>query len=62
MTKQDVTQFQAPKQPREKAALRRMLTERRRFDKDSMDYEWRTRAARKYVWMLRGVPVLEWPQ
>jgi hypothetical protein len=41
-------------------SLRRMLHERPAFDRGSMDWEWRTRAARKYVAILRGVPANEW--
>jgi hypothetical protein len=37
-----------------------MMRERRRFPRDSLDWQWRTAAARKYVWMMRGVPTDEW--
>lgn len=42
--------------------LRQMLSERRQFSHNSLDYQWRTRAARKYIWSLRGVPPQEWTQ
>lgn len=42
--------------------FRRMLRERRDFPRDSLDWEWRTAAARKYVWMMRGIPVVEWTE
>lgn len=37
-----------------------MMRERRHYAPGSAEWTWRTRAARKYVWMLRGVPVREW--
>lgn len=40
--------------------FRKMMAERRSFDRGSMEHEWRTNAARKYVWMMRGVPACEW--
>lgn len=36
------------------------MSERRRFPKGSPDWIYRTRAARKYVWMMRDVPTTEW--
>ena len=36
------------------------MQERRKHGKDTLEYEWRTKAARKLYWMLRGVPVSEW--
>jgi len=44
----------------ERQMLRRMMVERRQFQVGSPDHEYRTRAARKYVWILRGVPSCEW--
>ena len=42
--------------------LRELLTERRDWPRDSAEWTWRTRAARKYVWLLRGVPPKDWPK
>lgn len=44
-----------------KQRFRDMMHQRRSFQRGSMEYAWRTRAARKYVWQLRGVPVAQWP-
>ena len=44
----------------ERQNLRACLSERRQFPRDSLDYAYRTRAARKYVWIIRGVPASEW--
>lgn len=44
----------------ERELFRLMLRERRAFPRDSLDYEWRTAAARKYLYLMRGIPVLEW--
>lgn len=38
----------------------RMMAERRAYAPGSPDHNWRSRAARKLVWLMRGVPVLEW--
>lgn len=40
--------------------FRLMLRERRAFPMDSPEWEWRTAAARKYLYLMRGVPALEW--
>lgn len=40
--------------------LRQMLHERRMFPRGSMDWQWRTRAARKYLAICKGVPASEW--
>ncbi len=45
---------------RARSEFRRMLAERRAFPVGSPDYNYRTRAARQLLWMIRGVPVLEW--
>lgn len=45
-----------------KALFHRMMAERRAFPRGSLDHEYRTRAARQYVWMMRRVPVREWPK
>lgn len=36
------------------------LRERRRFARGTPDHEYLTRTARKYLWLLRGVPANEW--
>ena len=43
-----------------KDEFRRLMVERKAFPPGSPDHEYRTRAARKLVWMMRGVPVTEW--
>ena len=45
-----------------KDLFRRMLRERRLYPRGSDEWDWRTRAARKYAWILRGVPVNEWSE
>lgn len=42
--------------------FRLMLRERRAFPRDSLDWEWRTAAARKYLYLMRGIPVMEWTE
>ena len=42
--------------------LRKLLAERRAFPPGSPDHDYRTRAARKLVWIMRGVQVTEWQQ
>ena len=37
-----------------------MMRERRQYMRGSAEYEWRTKAARKYVWIMRDIPVSEW--
>ncbi len=46
----------------ERELFRLMLRDRRAFPKGSLDWEWRTAAARKYMWMMRGIPVMEWTE
>ena len=45
-----------------KQEFRRLMRERRAFPVGSPDHKYRTRAARKLVWTIRGVPVAEWVQ
>lgn len=45
---------------RARQLFREVMAERRHFAAGTPDYEYRTRAARKYVWLLRGVPTKEW--
>ena len=40
--------------------FRQMLRERRAFPVGSPDWEYRTRAAMKYLWIMRGVPNNQW--
>ena len=42
--------------------FRRMMRERKNFARGSADHEYRTRAARKLVWLINGVPVAGWAQ
>lgn len=42
--------------------FRQTMRERRQYDPSSEEYQWRTRAARKYVWLIRGVPTMCWGQ
>ena len=44
--------------------FRQTMAERRRWRsrRGGMDWDYLTRAARKYVWIMRGVPVSEWPE
>lgn len=42
--------------------FRQLMRERRAFPVGTPDHEYRTRAARKIVWLMRGVPVGEWLQ
>ncbi|WP_210402370.1 hypothetical protein [Thioclava sp. DLFJ4-1] len=37
-----------------------MIRERRAYPVGSSDWEWRTSAARKYIWMSFGIPVNKW--
>ena len=43
-----------------KANFHQMMCERRMYPRGSQEWNWRTRSARKYVWLMRGVPVMEW--
>ena len=40
----------------------KIMAERRAYAAGSPDHEYRTRAARKLVWLMRGKPVSEWTQ
>jgi hypothetical protein len=44
----------------ERHLFRRMLRERRAFPPGSPDWNYRTRAARTYLDILRRVPTTEW--
>lgn len=45
-----------------KTLFRQIMRERRLYDRASAEWAWRTRAARKYVWIIRDVPPMEWSQ
>ena len=40
---------------------RALIRERRAFPRNSLDWNYRTRAARKLIWMARGYPTKDWP-
>lgn len=40
--------------------FRALLRERKHYSKGSPDHAWRTRAARKLLASIRGVPAIEW--
>jgi hypothetical protein len=40
--------------------FRQLMCERRAFSKGSPDHAYRTRAARKFVWISRGIAVDVW--
>lgn len=44
----------------ERETFRDVMRQRRQWPKGSADYDYRTRAARKLVWMIRKVPTTEW--
>jgi|GEM_PF-4663298 len=39
-----------------------MMRERRQFPRGSAEWEWRTRSARKFAWLVLGVPTNEWSE
>lgn len=43
-----------------RSEFHRMMSERKEYPRNSLDWQWRTNAARKLVWMMRGVPVINW--
>lgn len=42
--------------------FRSLMRERRAWPVGSDEYDWRTRACRKYVWTIRGIPPVCWPE
>jgi hypothetical protein len=42
--------------------FKELMAERRKFNRGTAEHAWRTRAARKYVWMMRDIPVCDWPE
>ena len=45
-----------------RAAFRQIMRERREYRRGDLEFDWRTRAARKFVWSLRGVPTSKWSE
>lgn len=45
-----------------RAEFHRVMAERRQWPPGSSDWEYRSRAARKLVWIIRKVPAAFWPQ
>lgn len=43
-----------------RATFLALMAERRQFQRGTPDHEYRTRAARKLVWIMRGVPSNQW--
>lgn len=44
------------------AVFRALMAERRQFQRGTPDHNYRTRAARTLVWLMRGVPASEWTE
>jgi len=42
--------------------FRQCLSERRAWPRDSYEFAYLTRAARKYAWIARGIPTIEWSE
>jgi hypothetical protein len=42
--------------------FRALMADRRAWPKGSADHEYRSRAARRLVWIIRKVPAACWPQ
>ena len=42
--------------------FRAIMAERRGFPPGSLDHEYRSRAARQYVWIMRNLSPSEYPQ
>lgn len=40
----------------------RVMAERRDYERGSPDHEYRSRAARKLVWIMRGIPAARWTE
>lgn len=45
---------------REKHLFLSAMSERRMFKRGSTEWQYLTRAARTYAWMMRGVPSKDW--
>ena len=42
--------------------FRAIMADRRAFAPGTLDHDYRTRAARKLVWLMRGVPSSVWKE
>lgn len=42
--------------------FRSLMAERRHFPRGSVEWAWRTRAARKLAWITLGIPTTEWTE
>jgi len=42
--------------------FRNIMRERRRFAAGTAEHKWRSNAARKYVWLMRGIPTEQWKE
>ncbi len=45
-----------------RAVFLALMAERRNWPPGSADHEYRTKAARQLVWIMRGRPAMEWMQ
>lgn len=43
-------------------AFRDLMAERRQFARGTYEHEYLTRTGRKLIWIMRGVPVNNWPE
>jgi hypothetical protein len=44
------------------AHFRALMAERRHFPRGSAEWSWRTRAARKFAWIMRKTPTAIWTE
>jgi hypothetical protein len=42
--------------------FRRLMAQRRAHGRDTVEHAYMSRAARKLVWIIRGIPSQEWPR
>ena len=45
-----------------KQHFRALMSERRTFDRSSAEHQSLTRAGRKFVWLMRGIPSSQWSE
>ena len=45
-----------------KQHFRALMFERRAFDRSSAEHLFLTRAGRKFVWLMRGIPSSQWSE
>ena len=43
-----------------RSEFHRLIAERRQYPRGSADWQWRTQAARKLLWIMQGVPPKDW--